>query len=66
MKKEYDFSKGVRGKFFRPNAVIKLPIYLDKDVQTFVQGIAESKQSDVAAVVNELLKSDMRLAEVIR
>ena len=66
MKKQYDFSKGVRGKFYRKKAVLKLPIYLDKDVQTFVQGIAESKQSDVATVVNELLKSDMHLAEVIR
>ena len=66
MKKEYDFSKGVRGKFYRKKAVLKLPIYLDKDVQAFVQGIAESKQSDVATVVNEILKSDIRLAEVIR
>jgi len=66
MKKQYDFSKGVRGKFCRPNAVLKIPVYLDKEVQTFVQGIAESKKSDVATVVNELLKSDMRLADVIR
>ncbi len=66
MKKQYDFSKGVRGKFYRKNAVIKLPVYLDSDVQVFVQEIADSKKSDVATVVNDLLKSDMRLAEVIR
>ena len=66
MKKQYDFSKAVRGKFYRKKAVLKLPVYLDKDVQTFVQEIAASKQSDVATVVNELLKSDMHLAEVIR
>jgi Holliday junction resolvasome RuvABC endonuclease subunit len=66
MKKQYDFSKGVRGKFYRPNAVLKIPVYLDKEVQTFVEGIAESKKSDVATVVNDLLKSDMRLADVIR
>jgi hypothetical protein len=66
MKRQYDFSKGVRGKFFRPSVAIKLPIYLDKEVETFVQGIADSKQSNMATVVNELLKSDMRLAEVIR
>ena len=66
MKKQYDFSNGVRGKFYRSNAVLRIPVYLDKEVQTFVQGIAESKKSDVATVVNELLKSDMRLADVIR
>ena len=66
MKKQYDFSKGVRGKFYRPNAVLKIPVYLDKEVQTFVQEIAESKKSDVATVVNDLLKSDMRLADAIR
>ena len=66
MKKQYDFSKAVRGKFYHKNAVLKLPVYLDKEVQTFVQSIAESKQSDVGTVVNEILRSDMRLADVIR
>ena len=28
MKREYDFSKAERGKFFRPNAELSLPIYL--------------------------------------
>jgi len=27
MKPEYDFSKGERGKFFRPNAELRLPIF---------------------------------------
>ncbi|MBU4272416.1 MAG: hypothetical protein KKE86_12380 [Planctomycetes bacterium] len=66
MKKEYDFSKAVRGKFYRKGATLKLPVYLDQKVQTFVQTIAESKQSDISTIVNEILKSDMRLADVIR
>ncbi len=66
MKEQTDSSKAVRGKFYRTNAVLKLPVYLDKDVQTFVQGIAESKRLNVGTVVNAILKSDMRLAEVIR
>jgi len=28
MKSEYDFSKGERGKFFRKNAQLNLPVYL--------------------------------------
>ena len=29
MKREYDFSKAVRGKFYRKGAELRLPIYLD-------------------------------------
>ena len=29
MKEEYDFAKGERGKFFRENSTLNLPIYLD-------------------------------------
>jgi hypothetical protein len=35
-------------------------------VQTFVQKIAESKKLDITTVVNDILKSDMQLAEVIQ
>ena len=35
MKKEYDFSKGERGKFYRPGAEINLPIYLEPDVREY-------------------------------
>ena len=66
MKKEYDFSKGVRGKFYRPNAKMSLPVYLDSEVQRFIQRIATSKRSDISSVVNRLLKSDMQLVESLR
>ena len=36
MKPEYDFSKGERGKFFRPNAELRLPIYLNADIQAYL------------------------------
>ncbi len=61
MKKQYDFSKGVRGRFHKPNARLNVPVYLDSDVRRFVERIAEKKSTDVSAVVNELLKSDMEL-----
>ena len=66
MKKEYDFSKGVRGKFFRPNAKFNIPVYLDDKVQQFVVRIAERKRTDVSAVVNRMLRSDMELVEAIK
>ena len=35
MKKEYDFSKGERGKFFRPGAKLNLPVYLEQDLRDY-------------------------------
>ena len=61
MKKEYDFSKGTRGKFHQPDATLRFPIYLEPEVQSFVQKIAEARNTDVGIDVNELLKSDMHL-----
>jgi len=36
MKPEYDFSKGERSRFFRPHAELRLPIYLNADVQAYL------------------------------
>ena len=43
MRKEYDFSKGERGKFYRPDVKLNLPIYLDDEVITFIENIANKK-----------------------
>lgn len=66
MRKEYDFSKGERGKFFHKDAKLNLPVYLDDEILSFIQGIAKKRKSDVSSVVNQILRSDMQLAEVIK
>lgn len=66
MKKEYDFSKGERGKFYRPNATFNLPVYLDNEIQQFVERIAKTKQSDISTVVNKLIKTDIELVEALK
>jgi hypothetical protein len=35
MKKEYDFSKGVPGKFYRAAAELRMPVYLEPDAAAF-------------------------------
>lgn len=65
MKKQYDFSKAERGKFYRPNAKLNLPVYLDAEVRDFVTGIAKHKDAEVSQVVNDLLRSDMMLAKIM-
>ena len=66
MRQEYDFSKAERGKFFRPDAKLNLPVYLDEEVQAFVQAIAAKQEKDLSSVVNQLLRGDMRLAEAMK
>lgn len=64
MKKEYDFSQGQRGRFYRPDAVFNLPIYLDKDNRAFVERVAESKHSDISSVVNDLIRGQVQTTSV--
>ena len=65
MKPEYDFSKGQRGKFYRQNMKLNIPIYLDDEVSAFVEKIAAKKGIDRSSVFNDLLRGDIRLAEAM-
>ena len=65
MREEYDFSQGQRGKFYRDNIKLNIPIYLDEEVSTFIEKIASKKGTDKSTVVNQLLKGDMKIAEAI-
>ena len=63
MKQEYDFSKGVRGKFYRPDVQFNLPVYLDADVQAYLAAKAAEKGVPLSDLVNELLQRDIALIE---
>ncbi len=65
MREEYDFSKGVRGKFYRPGMKLNIPIYLDEEVSAFVDKIASKKRMDRSSVVNQLLRGDIKIAEAM-
>ena len=64
MKDEYNFSKGVRGKFYREDANFNLPIYLDSELQSFIAKIAKEQQSTMTKIVNKLLFKDKELIEL--
>ena len=66
MKQEYDFSKGTRGKFFRENARLNLPVYLYDEVQRYLQERAKSKGMEVTQLVNEILRQDIKLIETMK
>lgn len=55
MKKEYDFSKGVRGKFYRPKKIQKT-LRLDQDVLEFYQKMASEHGIPYQTLINLTLK----------
>jgi hypothetical protein len=56
MRKEYDFSKGEKGKFFKDNIVINYPVYLEPKNLKFIQEIADKSKTDISKLA-KVLKS---------
>jgi len=54
MKSHYDFSKAERGEFYRKGASLRLPIYLDGQLQKRLERIAQKR---------DLLTKDVELLE---
>jgi hypothetical protein len=58
MKREYDFSRAVGGKFYREGAELRLPISLDATLQRQLERIARKKGREIGDVVNQLVKKE--------
>jgi len=65
MKKEYDFSKGVRGKFYHPDTEMYLPIYLERDTLEILKKLSNKKGVDMSAIVNEWIRKDISIVEAV-
>jgi predicted DNA-binding protein len=63
MKKEYDFSKAERGRFYRKDATLRLPIYLDAKLQNQVQDLANRTGRDVSDIVSRIVEKEVRLID---
>ncbi len=61
MKREYDFSKGERGKFHKTDAQLVFPVYLDAKVQDFLADKASRKGVELSDMVNDLLRRDIEI-----
>jgi hypothetical protein len=60
---EIDFTGGERGKFFRPDARLNLPVYLEADVQAYLAALAARKGVPLSELANDLLKKDIAILE---
>ena len=63
MKSHYDSSKAERGKFYHKGARLRLPIYLNGQLQKRLERIAHKKGRGLGDVVSDLLTKDVELLE---
>ncbi len=61
MKKEYDFSKGIRGKFYHKGSQLRLPIYLKLNLQQRLERLAKTKHEPIEDLVGRLLRKELQL-----
>jgi hypothetical protein len=66
MPAEIDFSKGKRGQFYQAGRQLKLPVYLERQVQDWLTALASAKGVELSTLINELLKKDIELIEIGR
>ena len=65
MKKEYDFSKAVQGRFYRAIEKLEIREYLDREVKEFFSKTASKKKIDIDKVVNTILRKEMEMLKAI-
>ena len=66
MKSEYDFSTAEQGKFYDVNLQFNYPIYLDSDVNQFLEKIAQDKNIDLQKLVNDLLRDEIKIIQSVQ
>ncbi|MBT4732704.1 hypothetical protein HOB87_12175 [Candidatus Woesearchaeota archaeon] len=64
MEKEYDFTKGEKGKFYNKDAQFHLPVYLEPEVESFFVKLAKKQETNLTKIVNDLLHKDKELIEL--
>ncbi|HEY9703938.1 MAG TPA: hypothetical protein V6C58_15925 [Allocoleopsis sp.] len=65
MKSEYDFSQGEQGKFYDSEGTFHYPIYLEPDVDKFLNRISQEKNIDIQTLVNQWLRNNIQLIQTI-
>ena len=66
MKSEYNFLNAEQGKFYHPDATFHYPIYLEPDVDNFLNKIASEKNIDIQILVNELLRNNIKMIQTVQ
>jgi hypothetical protein len=64
MKKHYDFSKAQQGKMYRPAEQLRIPVYLDRDIEAALS--RKRARGGLSEVVNRILRKELEVAEMLR
>lgn len=64
--REIDFSKGVRGKFYRPGMKLRIPVYLEETLLGSLVEIAERRGINLDDLVSDLLRRDLAMVDALR
>jgi hypothetical protein len=64
--REIDFSKGVRGKFYRPGMKLRIPVYLEETLLGSLAEIAERRGINLDDLVSDLLRRDLAMVDALR
>jgi hypothetical protein len=63
MKREYDFSRAERGKFYQRDADLVPPVHLEPKILAWLTSHAQSKGVTLDTLVNELLEKEIERIE---
>ena len=59
IKEEYDFSDGVRGRFYEPKK-IPVPLRLDNDIVLYFKKLASEQKVPYQTLINALLRKKLQ------
>jgi len=62
LKEEYDFSHGIRGRFYRPKK-ISTSMRLDNDILLYLKKIASEKKIGYQTLINTVLREYIKTAK---
>ncbi len=62
LKDEYDFSKGLRGRFYRPKK-ISTSMRLDNDILLYLKKFASEKKIGYQTLINTILRDFIKKAK---
>ena len=65
MKDEYDFTSAERGRFYRTDVQLNIPVYLVQDVESWFAEKAKLKGVNLQSLINELLRKDLSLIQEV-
>ena len=54
-----------KGKFYNTDVKLNIPVYLDEQSAAFVNALAKKKKNDISVIVNEIIHSDIQLANAL-